>query len=62
MTKEHFRLTYYKYPKYGELFELYNLSDDPEEINNIFSSGPSVAIQMKDELLQKLSDVNKPFE
>jgi arylsulfatase A-like enzyme len=62
MTKEHSRLTYYKYPKSGEIFEFYDLSEDPDELTNLFPVKPAASIAMQEELLQKLSDVNKPFE
>ena len=62
LTKNQTRLTYYKYPKYGELFEFYNLAEDPDELHNLYPSRPENAIKMQEELLQKLSEVNKPFE
>jgi arylsulfatase A-like enzyme len=62
LTKNQNRLTYYKYPKVGELYEFYDLADDPEELRDLYPSRPVNAIKMREELLQKLSDVNKPFE
>jgi hypothetical protein len=61
LTKDQSRLTYYKYPKFGEIFEFYNLTDDPDELHNLYSSKPANAIKMQEELLQKLSEVNKPY-
>ena len=61
LTKEQYRLTYYNYPN-GQEFEFYDLAADPEEMNNLFPSQPQAAQQMKDELLQKLAEVNAPFE
>jgi arylsulfatase A-like enzyme len=61
MTKSRHRLTYYKYADY-EQFEFYNLDDDPEEMNDLYSSSPVLALQMKDEMLQKLSEVNQPYQ
>ena len=61
MTKGNFRLTYYKYPSFTR-FEFYNLEDDPEELHNLYPSQPAICLKMRDELLQKLSEVNKPFE
>jgi arylsulfatase A-like enzyme len=62
ITKNQNRLTLYKYPKIGESFEFYNLGDDPEELQDLYSTRPAAAIKMQDELLQKLSEVNKPYE
>jgi arylsulfatase A-like enzyme len=62
LTKDQNRLTYYKYPNFGELFEFYNLTDDPDELHNLYPSKPATAIKMQEELLQKLSDVNKLYD
>jgi arylsulfatase A-like enzyme len=59
LTKANFRLTYYCYPMVKK-FEFYDLVQDREELNDLFPSQPAIAMQMKDELLQKLSEVNKP--
>ena len=61
LTKGIYRLTQYNYPE-DKKFEFYDLEEDPEELNDLFPSQPAIAIQMKEELLQKLSEVNKPFE
>jgi arylsulfatase A-like enzyme len=62
LTKDQNRLTYYKYPKVGERYEFYNLAEDPEELRDLYSSRPANSINMQDELLQKLAEVNRPFE
>ena len=61
MTKEPYRLTYYNYPG-SQQFEFYNLNDDPEELNNLYPSQPYEAIQMKDELLQRLAEADQHFK
>ncbi len=61
LTKGSARLLYYHYDSYKE-FEFYNLAEDPEEMNNLFTKNPTLATQMKEELLQKIAEVNKPFE
>ena len=61
LTRAHQRLVYYNYPG-DQQFEFYDLQQDPEELNDLFPSQPSAALQMKDELLQKLAEVNAPFE
>jgi arylsulfatase A-like enzyme len=61
MIKQKHRLIHYQYPNYSN-FELYNLEDDPEEMNNLFPSGTSLGNQMKEELLQKVDEFNHPYE
>jgi hypothetical protein len=58
LTKERYRMTYYKYPEYQN-FEFYDLDRDPEEMNDLFSSRPTEALEMRDEILDKLSDINR---
>jgi arylsulfatase A-like enzyme len=63
ITRDHHRLTYYCYPndKYQK-YEFYDLDADPEEINDLYPSSPALAREMQNELLQKITDVNRPFE
>jgi arylsulfatase A-like enzyme len=59
LTKNHYRLTYYRHPDVNyEDLELYDLAEDPEELNNLWPAGSPLASPMKDELLQKLSEMN----
>ncbi len=60
LTKNGYRLTYYKYTRYSG-FELYNLLEDPEELRNLYSAQPSEASALYNELMQKLADVNRPY-
>jgi arylsulfatase A-like enzyme len=62
LTKNPYRLTYYKYPGAGEQFEFYNFAEDPDELKDLYSSGPAIALDMRAELLQKLSEVNSPYD
>lgn len=63
ITRDHHRLTYYCYPKDNyQKYEFYDLDADPEEMSNLYDSSPSLAQEMQDELLQKVSEVNKPFQ
>jgi choline-sulfatase len=61
LTKGHQRLVYYNYPG-DQQFEFYDLQEDPEELNDLFPRRPSAALLMQEEILQKLSEVNRPFE
>ncbi len=60
--KENYKILYYgDYPRYSNVFELYDLEDDIEEKKDLFPGGPAVASLLKDELLDTLSSVNKSF-
>lgn len=62
LTKDEHRLTYYQYPDsdYAR-FELYHLLDDPHELRDLYSEGSALAMHLRDELLQKLVEANRPF-
>jgi arylsulfatase A-like enzyme len=61
ILKQNHRLIYYHYPYYSD-FEFYNLGEDIEETNNLFSSSPKLALLMKDELLQKIEEFNYSYQ
>jgi len=61
LTKNQHRLTYYDYPD-DQQFEFYNLEEDREELKDLYPSQPALARRMKDELLQKLDEINQAFE
>lgn len=60
LTRENYRITHYQYSGY-ENFEFYNLTDDLEELHDLYPLKPKLALDMKAELLQKLADVNRPY-
>jgi arylsulfatase A-like enzyme len=60
LTRDHRRLVYYNYPG-DQQFEFYDLRDDPDELRNLYPARPRLALQMQQEMLQKLSDVNIAF-
>jgi len=63
LTRENHRLIHYIYPKLKyEGYEFYDLSADPEEMQDLYPSKPALAMDMKDELDQKVVDVNRPFQ
>lgn len=57
LTKNGHRLTYYHYPDDGQ-FEFYNIAEDREEMRDLYPDRPTLARRMKEELLQKLDEVN----
>jgi arylsulfatase A-like enzyme len=44
-----------------DAFELYDISDDPDELNNLYSETSSVAQDLRAELLAKVDEVNARF-
>ncbi len=61
--KQNYKIIYYgDYPKYSNIFEFYDLEDDIDERNDLFADGPAAAILMKEEVLDTLSAVNKPYK
>ena len=63
LTRNNHRLTYYSYPKDSyEKYEFFDLGVDPQELKNLYPSRPSLAREMQEELLQKVLEVNKPFQ
>lgn len=63
LTRDRHRLIYYSYPKDNyEKFEFYDLDADREELKDLYPSRPSLADELRDELMQKVLEVNRPFE
>ena len=63
LMKENYKIIYYgDYPRYSNVFELYDLHDDIEEKQDLFPEHPAIASTLKQELLDTLSQVNRPFE
>jgi len=63
LTRDRHRLIHYSYRRDNyDKYEFYNLDTDPEELKDLYPSQPSLAKQMQDEILQKVMDVNKPFQ
>ena len=63
LMKENYKLIYYgDYPRYPNVFELYDLQADTDEKQDLFAKAPAAAALLKEELLDTLSLVNKPFE
>ena len=61
--KENYKIIYYgDYPRYSNVFELYDLAEDIDEKQDLFPKAPIIASKLKEELLDTLNTVNKPFE
>jgi arylsulfatase A-like enzyme len=52
-------LHYFGYPGYENVYEVYDLASDPEELKDL--SGSSVAAELRNELKDKLDTVNQPY-
>jgi arylsulfatase A-like enzyme len=50
---------YFGYPGHENVYELYDLASDPEELEDL--SGGSVAAELSNELQEKLDIVNQPY-
>jgi arylsulfatase A-like enzyme len=62
MIKGDYKLIYYVgYEDHDGVFELYDLKDDPEELNDLYETQLSIADELERELLDKMEDVNEPY-
>ena len=62
LIKDNYKLIFYSgYKGYTGVYEMYNLAEDPDEMNNIYSEDNSTAIDIKNELQVKLNQVNQPY-
>lgn len=66
MIRDRYKLTYFwGYEELGgedgELVELYDLENDPEEFNNLYLSKRETGLELLNELKAKLAKVDKPY-
>jgi arylsulfatase A-like enzyme len=62
MLKGDYKLIYYVgYEGHDGVFELYDLKNDPEELNDLYPSLSSTAAELENELLSKIQEVNQPY-
>lgn len=65
IIKEKYKLIYYagyiKYFNEDYLLELYDLENDPEEMNDLSTTHPELANELLDELLTIMSEANDPY-
>jgi arylsulfatase A-like enzyme len=59
--KLHAYFGYEQLPKGETRYELYNLKNDPEELENLYSSQSSIAQDLRNEIQKKIEEVNKPY-
>jgi arylsulfatase A-like enzyme len=53
---------YTGYPNHPDAFELYNLQEDPDELQDLFTKDINTASQMKDELLEAINTANRNYQ
>ena len=64
LIKEQYKLiNFFGYEELGgsELIELYDLVNDPEELNDLSASKKEATAELLDEIKQKLTEVNEPY-
>jgi hypothetical protein len=54
-------IRYFGYSDAGDRYELYNLNDDPEELNNIYESETGLASDLTAALKDKIYAENAPY-
>jgi arylsulfatase A-like enzyme len=62
LIKDRYKLIHYSgYPGYGNQYELYDLVNDPEELEDLYWLEKTIAGDMQNELEGKLKEVNRPY-
>jgi arylsulfatase A-like enzyme len=62
MVKDRYKLIYYTgYDGFDNEFEMYDLINDPEEMENLYSESNTLAGDLKVELLDAVEEANKPY-
>jgi arylsulfatase A-like enzyme len=59
---QHKLIQYMGYEKMPEGIELFDLENDPEELENLADSQPALAAELRESLRRKLAEVDQPFQ
>ena len=66
VVRGNYKLTYFsgysQLGEVGEYLELYDLEQDPEEMNNLYSRQSSLARELREELTEKIREADKPYQ
>ncbi len=65
LVKEDYKLHYYfGYPEApdGEIVKLFDVKQDPEELEDLYSSKKGIASELLDELKREIADVDTPYQ
>jgi len=57
----HKLIHYFGYEGHESVYELYDVVDDPEELQNFYASDTSLAVELQSELERKLAAENEPY-
>jgi arylsulfatase A-like enzyme len=58
---QHKLIRYLGHPQYEREYELYNLAEDPEELEDLYPSAGAMAVELQQELDAKLREVDQPW-
>jgi hypothetical protein len=61
MVKGDYKMIYYTGYEREDSFELYDLANDHEELEDLYPAQPSFSKALKDELLEKLDSANSKY-
>ena len=61
IQRDEYKLIHYNGYEAEDSFELYDLTADIEELDDLYPMKPAVAKTLKEELLDSLSDADKPY-
>jgi arylsulfatase A-like enzyme len=63
MVKDRYKLIhYFGHDGFEDEYEMFDLINDPEELENLYSSQPEIAKDLQDELNSKMDEMNQPYE
>ena len=52
---------YFGYNEYEDSYELYNLEQESEELQNLYELEPTIAAEMREEMQAKIAEKNEPY-
>jgi arylsulfatase A-like enzyme len=62
LIKDQFKLIHYiGYPGYEDVYELYDLKNDPEELVDLYASQSAIGRELQAELEKKVAEANQPY-
>lgn len=66
LVKGRFKMVhYFGYPELRDsapLFELFDLEEDPEELRNVYADHPTIAREFRQEIIEKIAEVDEPYQ
>jgi arylsulfatase A-like enzyme len=63
MVKDRYKLIhYFGHDGFEDEYELFDLVNDPEELDNLYLSQTGIAAELQNELALKMKEVNQPYE